>query len=231
MADRLFVTIGSRERKDRVFLEMPIEKPVHKIIPELIKILGWKEFLGELESDFTLETEDGRRIPTTSSLPESGVHNSDLLFIIPSPPDSPAKDAADTPSYEEKEKTIPDSTDLALARNILSQPHFIGPSGVLLLLGNPPLIIGRTVKEQKPDINLSEWDSKMIASRRHAVLDKVGDQFTLKAEKTTNGTFLNGKDMEAGEIKSLNDGDRIRFGFEGVELVFRNPQDTANPLS
>jgi pSer/pThr/pTyr-binding forkhead associated (FHA) protein len=232
MADRLFVSIGSHDRKDRVFLEMPMERPAGQIVPDLVKVLEWKEFQGQTGSCFALETEDGRRIPATSSLPQSGVRNSDLLFIIPSPPDSAADDMEDAPSNEEREeKAAPGPASQAFARNILSQPHFIGPSGVLLLLGIPPLIIGRAAMGQKPDINLSEWDRKKIASRRHAVLEKVGDHFALKAEKTTNGTYLNGKEMEAGEVKPLNDGDRICCGFHGVELVFRNPQDSTDPNS
>jgi uncharacterized ubiquitin-like protein YukD len=222
MPDRLFVTVGSHTRKDRVFLEMPMDKAVRQIIPDLIKVLDWKEIAWE--SRFALSTEDGRVLPATCSLAECGVRNSDVLFILPSPPDPPGKDLGNTSSNEEKGEADPYSTDWKLARNIFSQPHFIGPTGELLLLGNPPLTIGRAGKEQKTDIDLSPWDARMIASRRHAVVDKAGDRYTLKAEKTTNGTFLNGEEMAAGEIQSLNDGDRICFGFRGVELVFRNPQ-------
>ena len=91
----------------------------------------------------------------------------------------------------------------------------------MFLLDQLPLIIGRTGKGGTPDIDLSEWDAKMIVSRKHAVIEQAKGGLLLRSEKTTNGTFVNGVEVPAGESRILRDGDRIQFGFQGLELVFK----------
>jgi pSer/pThr/pTyr-binding forkhead associated (FHA) protein len=99
-----------------------------------------------------------------------------------------------------------------------------GPRGLVFLLGKPPVLIGRSGKGNTPDIDLLEWDADMIVSRRHAVIELTKDGLALKPEKTTNGTFLNGVELPSGESRILRDGDRIHFGFKGLELVFKTAE-------
>jgi pSer/pThr/pTyr-binding forkhead associated (FHA) protein len=56
-------------------------------------------------------------------------------------------------------------------------------------------------------------------SRRHALIERAGDELTLADAGSTNGTWLN--DRRLTEAEQLRDGDRIRVG--GVELRFYDP--------
>lgn len=217
MSQRLFVTIASRESKERVLLELPADQPLQAMQSDLVQVLGWKELSAHSAGDFRLETEDGQAMPMNQSLLEAGVSSSDLLYLVAVPKEA---DGGKSAAKAGGSSDAPES----LTAKLLSQPHFEGPSGFILLLGEPPILIGRGGKGIKPDINLSEWDPKVLASRRHAVLQKSKNDYLLLPEKTTNGTFLNGVEMPASQAAVLHDGDRIQFGFQGLELIFRAPK-------
>ncbi len=57
-----------------------------------------------------------------------------------------------------------------------------------------------------------------LASRHHALIQKIRDDFYLKDEGSTNGTFLNGTKIPAGKYVKLNSGDKITIGT--ANLVF-----------
>jgi hypothetical protein len=226
MPQRLFVTIGSRRRKDRVLLELPGDKPIQELIPDLIQVLGWKEFADIPPQAFYLETEEGEKIPGEKAFLDAGVTSSDLLYLSHKEPEAPPvkgpagagnKSAADNPPGESGKAPAVSPQ----VQEILRQPRLEGPRGLVFLLGKPPVLIGRSGKGNTPDIDLLEWDADMIVSRRHAVIELAKDGLGLKPEKTTNGTFLNGVEVPAGESRILRDGDRIHFGFKGLELVFK----------
>ena len=54
-------------------------------------------------------------------------------------------------------------------------------------------------------------DSK-LASRHHCHIQKIKDQFFLKDENSTNGTFLNGRRIPPDKYVLLNKGDKITVG-------------------
>lgn len=58
--------------------------------------------------------------------------------------------------------------------------------------------------------------AETAVSRYHATIQKNGSQFFVEDTNSTNGVFLNGKQVRAAKIK---DGDRILIGT--IELVFR----------
>jgi hypothetical protein len=225
MTQRLFITLGSRSRKDRVLLELPCDQPIRGLIPDLIQVVGWKEWTDVPRNAFYLETEEGERLAGSQTLKDAGISSSDLLFLT----HPEAQDALET-SIAQKEglqglEIRADAAECAAdfspnAMEILRQPHLMGPGGLIFLLSPSPVTIGRSGKGGAPDIDLAEWDSKMIISRRHAVIEQTGDGLSITPEKTTNGTFLNGVEVPAGESRILRDGDRIHFGFKGLELVF-----------
>ena len=66
-----------------------------------------------------------------------------------------------------------------------------------------------------PDNNV-EIDSK-LASRHHCIIQKIRDEFFLKDENSTNGTFLNGNRIPPDKYVKLNSGDTVKIGSE--ELV------------
>ncbi|MBO5137441.1 MAG: FHA domain-containing protein [Spirochaetaceae bacterium] len=51
-----------------------------------------------------------------------------------------------------------------------------------------------------------------LASRHHALIQKIKDAYFLKDENSTNGTFLNGRRIPADKYVRLNGGDKITIG-------------------
>ncbi|MFU8803136.1 MAG: FHA domain-containing protein [Bradymonadaceae bacterium] len=62
-------------------------------------------------------------------------------------------------------------------------------------------------------------------SRRHAVVSRVGDHYTVGDNGSSNGTRLNGKVVRSRQ--PLTPGDIVRFG--NVEFVFAEGNQTVNP--
>jgi hypothetical protein len=225
MTQRLFITLGSRRRKDRLLLELPGNQPIQALIPDLVQVVGWKELADVPRDAFFLETDEGERLPDGQTLKDAGVTNSDLLFLShrevqPASAKTAAEKAA-AGAVVAKPETAENAAATARAQEILQQPHLMGPRGLVFLLSRSPVTIGRSGKGSTPDIDLAEWDSKMVISRRHAVIEKVKEGLAIKPEKTTNGTFINGVEVPAGESRILRDGDKIHFGFKGLELMFK----------
>lgn len=67
------------------------------------------------------------------------------------------------------------------------------------------ILIGRSVDN---DIVI---DSK-LASRRHALIQKIKDDYFIKDVNSTNGTFVNGKKIPAEKYVKLTAGDIITIG-------------------
>ena len=55
-----------------------------------------------------------------------------------------------------------------------------------------------------------------LASRHHALIQKIRDDYYLKDEKSTNGTFLNGMKIPADKYVKLNKGDKITIGTANI---------------
>ena len=226
MTQRLFITLGSRQRKDRVLLELPCDQPIQGLIPDLIQVVGWKEFADIPPSAFYLETEDGEKLPENQTLPDAGISSSDLLFLTPLEAQHiTTKQAAGQGDQKKDEASSAAHAEppavSSQVQEILRQPRLDGPRGLVFLMEKPQTIIGRSGKGITPDIDLSEWDPKMISSRKHAVIESTKDGFALRPEKTTNSTFVNGVEVPQGESRILHGGDRIQFGFQGLELIFK----------
>ncbi len=83
------------------------------------------------------------------------------------------------------------------------------------------LTVGRAAGSSgfKPEIDLSELDPERTLSRRHArIVNRGGTLYVRAVPEARNGTFVNGRRIEATEVK-LNEGDRIAFGL--IEVVLR----------
>ena len=57
-----------------------------------------------------------------------------------------------------------------------------------------------------------------LASRYHALIQKIRDQFFVKDMGSTNGTFLNGRRIPADKYVKLNQGDKITVGSVNVAI-------------
>jgi hypothetical protein len=225
MTPRLFITLGSRQRKDRVLLEMPGDQPMQEMMPDLAQVVGWKEFEDIPPDALYLETEEGEKLPESQTLSEAGISSSEVLFLASKEPQTSAgaiKQESGGANSAEAPDNRPAVSEHLL--EILRQPHLTGLHGLMFILGKHRTVIGRSGKGITPDIDLSEWDVQMISSRKHAVIEETKDGFVLRPEKTTNSTFVNGVEVPAGETRILRGGDRIQFGFQGLELVFTAPE-------
>lgn len=57
-----------------------------------------------------------------------------------------------------------------------------------------------------------------LASRHHALIQKIREDYFLKDENSTNGTYLNDVKIPAGKYVKLKTGDKITIG--SANLVF-----------
>lgn len=55
-----------------------------------------------------------------------------------------------------------------------------------------------------------------LASRTHAVIQKIKEDYFLKDLGSTNGTYLNGKKIPADKYVKLSRGDKITIGNDNV---------------
>ena len=86
------------------------------------------------------------------------------------------------------------------------------------------LIIGRKDPEStiSVDIDLAPFDAQVLGvSRQHARLDASQTPPVLTDLKSYNGTFINGKQVNADEPISLESGDEIRLGRLVTSLYYK----------
>ena len=100
--------------------------------------------------------------------------------------------------------------------------------GWVFELSDCSLRIGRQTPGQQPEIDLTDLDPECASSRLHAEVRQDGEEWLLVPCRTTNGTLLNAHWLEPGTPVTLQPGDRVEFGLEGVALVFFAP-DQAVP--
>ncbi len=72
-----------------------------------------------------------------------------------------------------------------------------------------------------PNVDLAFDDSSM--SRQHAALEFVDEQFRVRDLGSTNGTLLNGKPVQVGELQH---GDRLGIGSQEFQLIIEDAEET-----
>jgi tetratricopeptide (TPR) repeat protein len=99
--------------------------------------------------------------------------------------------------------------------------HLLGGGGVRVVpLDDSRLTVGRD------ETSTLRFDQPMV-SRQHAEILRLGNDFLLRDHGSTNGSYVN--DVRVAE-RLLLDGDVVRFGKAGPEMVFRTFEETA-PLA
>lgn len=71
------------------------------------------------------------------------------------------------------------------------------------------------------DIDLTPLDSGKIISRRHATIEQQGGKFILKDLDSINGTWVNNERIDPHQPHTLQNGDLITFGKNGVQVRFQ----------
>ncbi len=89
-------------------------------------------------------------------------------------------------------------------------------------LDKSEVVVGRAPSS---DILLSK---DKLTSRRHATIRYENGQYLLRDERSANGTFVNGQQIEEGVPRILQDGDHVGIGEH--ELIFRTFESPAPAL-
>jgi len=106
----------------------------------------------------------------------------------------------------------------------VEKPVLIHPEGYMIILGTPPVLIGRHGGSEPVHVDLTEFEKdRLVSSRRHAEIISEDGEFYLRALKTRNGTFVGRDEILPGVSRLLKDNDVIQFGSGGVRLIFRKP--------
>ncbi len=226
---RRFVTVRTEQDRDGVELELPGDRPIREWLPDLLLMMGLTLETSAL-GDIELRTEDGPALAQGSSLSEAGVRNSDVLWLHVGGSSAEASEGAAGATLgggtKPDEAPVPSGLEEAGLRDrllqlgVIREPCLVGDQGIILMLGHPPIRIGRASRGHRPDIDLTELDPERTASRHHATILLEGETYQLVARPTTNGTFLNGQALKPEVPQPLNDGDLVQFGAGGVLLTF-----------
>lgn len=139
-----------------------------------------------------------------------------LPALIPAQPDaipvvqpSPARPAQSAAPAQPQPMTLPP------ARFTITTPRGSWQFPLQAL----PVRIGRRDPSQNhyPELDLADYD-RGHASRRHAVVERRGDQYVLTDVGSVNGTLLNSRPIPPHRPQPLRPSDRVRIG--DVELRF-----------
>jgi len=242
MPKRCFITIRKKNSNEQIDIEVPGDQPVRIILPDLLKVLDEPVSLGGRPLQYGLMTEKEALLTEEDTLKDAGVENFETLYLCVLE-DSGKQSGIEGGDKGEKqiENTNPEKKTAALempdlpvelkglispilwAQLLIEQPSLISPSGLIFVLNESQTLIGRKSNESQPDIDLTELDTNLIASRKHAEITYSDGYFTLRALRTTNGTFVNGVRLQPDQLWTIRDGDVIQFGSRGVQLIFRLP--------
>ena len=113
-------------------------------------------------------------------------------------------------------KARPEPPSVNLVSSISGKKYAILPLGTLVGRFDPNTGI-------QPDIDLTEEDTQLSISRRHARIFCEHNRYFLTEEPgVANGTYLKGERLLSGDARELKQGDRVGFGM--VVLLFeKNP--------
>ncbi len=127
------------------------------------------------------------------------------------PPVSPNPAPAPAPKGEEWSKTMmirPEKEQRTVMLNT-AQPHLMHGTDYVPMC-QFPFTVGKG--------NATYVVANQTVSRVHATILQQGNGYWVKDENSTNGTFLNGRRLEAGKPEELQEGDHLRMSNE--EFVF-----------
>lgn len=223
---RRFISLRSEHSLQEVELELPSDRPVSVLMPDILKALGWPDSAGDQLLSYELRTEAGEPLDPASTLDHVGIENSDVLWIRLAEPGKEQNrfagqeiPASISPTGASAARS--DSPAPPIEQSIeVARPSLVSTEGVIFELSNAPLIIGRASRTSTPEVDLTDLDPEFASSRQHAKILQDKDVIFLEPLPTTNGTFINGTELAAGERHALKSGDEILFGYEGVRLTF-----------
>lgn len=222
MENRLFINVCSDRFTDEILLETQSALPLKEVLKDILLILNWPIEVDGQALEYLLTTEE-KTLDLSGSLEKAGVENFETIWI------SPHESGQKTPASQENNP--PEDTQPAFsaappywALIPVEQPALIHPDGYMILLGKPPLLIGRKGGDKPVQVDLSEFEKdRWISSRSHAEIILEEGEYCLRALNTRNGTFIGREELKPGQVHPLKNNDVIQFGSGGVRLIFRKP--------
>lgn len=188
------IEYGVHERAD---LAVPLDVPCRMLAASLGKAL---KLVNAMEQAFTL-AEIGaageQRLPANSTLGGAGILNGQILRL--------------TSERVKEARVVPQGGAC------LRTEH-----GEVFQLVGAYTLIGRSDPRHNilPDIDVSGLDTQRITSRQHACIEFEQTSYTVSDLGSNNGTWLNGRRLQAKSPEPLADGDELVLGKQGVKLVF-----------
>lgn len=91
---------------------------------------------------------------------------------------------------------------------------------------NRDLIVGRAdnITAYIPEMDMTDHGAYRLGlSRRHAIIQRDGEQLVVKDLNSRNGTFVNGAIVPGGGTHLIRDGDELRFGNLLTTVIFEKP--------
>ena len=97
-------------------------------------------------------------------------------------------------------------------------------SDALVLPSQERLVLGRTNLDQAPDVDLTEYAAlELGVSSQHAMLERSHDQMVIIDLASTNGTYLNRRQLQARRPAIVHDGAEVHLGMLALRLYFETP--------
>ena len=188
-------------------LELPAERSVESLAPWIAKAIEHSDLPSEGDSvKYVLKLEDSREpIRPESSLRSAGVVHGDTLQLLI--------------------KALPKELSESDAGVKFAGPGFVSTDGAVFPFRANNALVGRVdrasgIAESVLGVDLSTLDEEgsPSVSRRHAQVLLRKGSYLVHDLKSTNGTRVNGKELEGGQRVALHHGDKVQFG--DVELIF-----------
>lgn len=107
---------------------------------------------------------------------------------------------------EDANKTL--ISDSAVGRRLLKTR---APGTMFIVFQGKRIPITSRITVGRDPVNTIELDDALV-SRRHAVIQKIRDDFFLKDLDSTNGTLVNGQPVPPGKYVRVHPADRILIG-------------------
>ena len=227
---------------ESVDLELPGEKAVQEILPELLRAMNWPETQAGHRLHYAIIAENGQMIDPQDTLSSAGVKQQSVLRAQVSRRPFPSTQAHAARVVDNTPEEI-DATDMLSTANTLGSrgstrsghgaeidpdavsalPSYLSaPSGAQFPLSGAKVSIGRPrIGENRASLlDLSNEEYGHTVSRPHAGLRQRDGLWEAREvlDGTENGTYLNGRKLVPGEWVILQDGDVLRLGW--VELRF-----------
>lgn len=227
MSNRLFITIRTPSSNQEVDLEFPGDQSIGEILPNILKILNWPLLINGKDLKYCLQTESGSPLDNSKTLNSHGIQNFEVLWLTVQEDNLVKVKVIDDSCSEnvngEQELRNGILPPQQINLPVINQPSLVVFDSYMYILSDKAMIVGRKSKESTPDIDITEFDSGFVASRKHISIIPRGGKHYCKPFSTRNGTFLNGKQLESEKEIMLIKGDKIQLGFRGIELEYQTP--------